>query len=486
MEFLYMIVGREAEIKRLNSVFSSKEAELVVLYGRRRIGKTYLIRKFFEEKNCVFFQTTGLQKGTMKKQLVHFSESLSETFTKGIAIKPPTSWEEAFKTLSQFIENPSSKRKFVIFLDELPWMATKRSGLLEALDYYWNRYWSVNCNIIVIVCGSSASWLINNIIYNKGGLHNRCTCEIKLDPFNLFETNTYLRSRGIKLKKTHVLDLYMALGGIPYYLKYVDPGLTATENIQRILFDKKAPLKDEFKKLFNSLFTEADVYIELIKLIAKKKQGVSRSELESSSMFSRGGGRLTERLNQLVQTSFIESYIPWNKEKGEFYKIIDEFSLFYIYWLSLITNKGYSPEYWLKQVNKPIYPVWAGYAFEAACHKHIPQILAALNIKTAETISGWRLASRKNEENGAQIDLLIIRSDDAINLCEIKYTDSPFAVDKSYAEKLNKKISIFKKATKTRKQIFLTMISANGLKQTIYSEDMVNGLVTLKDLFLQD
>jgi len=484
-----MIIGRKAEIQRLNKVFSSKEAELVVLYGRRRIGKTFLIRQFFAEKKCIFFQSNGLQKGSLKKQLLHFSESLSEIFTKGVAIKPPSSWGEAFSTLSQFIEQSTEKKtkqKFVIFLDELPWMATKRSGLLEALDYYWNRYWSTSSNIVVIVCGSSASWLIKNIIYNKGGLHNRCTCEIKLDPFNLSETNAYLKSRGINLKKNYVLDIYMALGGIPYYLKYVEPGLTAAENIQHIHFDKKAPLKDEFRKIFTSLFTEAEIYIQLIKLIAKEKHGISRAELESSSQLSRGGGRLTECLDQLIQTNFIESYVPWNKERGEFYKIIDEFSLFYIYWLSSITTKSHSPDYWLKQVNKPIYHVWAGYAFEAVCHKHIAQVLVALNIKTAENISAWKLTTRSKGEEGAQIDLLIDRSDDAINVCEIKYTDSPFVTDKSYAEKLKKKIDIFKKTTKTNKQIFLTMISAHGLKATIYSEDMVSGLVTLEDLFLQD
>lgn len=284
-----MIIGRTVEIQRLNRVFTSNEAEFVVLYGRRRVGKTFLIREFFEKQNCIFFQTTGLQKGNLKKQLAHFADSLSELFTQGVSIKTPSSWEEAFKILSQWVESITAKKKFVIFLDELPWMATKRSGLLEALDYYWNRYWSMNSKIILIVCGSSASWLIKNIIYNEGGLHNRCTCEIKLDPFNLFETNAFLKSRGIKLKNTHVLDLYMALGGIPYYLKYVEKGLTATENIQKILFDKKAPLKDEFEKLFRSLFSESEVYIELARLISTKKTGMSRSEIESLSKLSPGG-----------------------------------------------------------------------------------------------------------------------------------------------------------------------------------------------------
>lgn len=481
-----MIIGRSLEIQRLNRVFTSNEAEFVVLYGRRRVGKTFLIRTFFEKQNCTFFQTTGLQKGNLKKQLKHFGESLSKLFTQGVPIKEPTSWEEAFKMLSQWTDNIKSKKKFVIFLDELPWMATKRSGLLEALDYYWNRYWSSNPNIILIVCGSSASWLIKNIIYNEGGLHNRCTCEIKLDPFNLFETNAFLKSRGVKLKFTHVLDLYMALGGIPYYLKYIEKGITAHENIQRILFDKKAPLKDEFEKLFRSLFSDSEIYIELIKLIATKKNGMSRSEIERLSKLSPGGGRLTDRLDRLIKSGFIDSYLPWNKERGEYYKLIDEFSLFYIYWVLNATSKNFTPSHWLKQIQKPTYHVWAGYAFEAVCFKHIEQIIKALHIKTAESTSTWRLMTHKKEEDGTQIDMLIERSDDAINICEIKYTDQPFAIQKSCAVNLEKKMAIFKKTTGTQKQIFLSFISANGIKPTIYSEEIVSGIVTLSDLFLED
>lgn len=479
-----MLIGRNVEIARLEKIFKSLEAEFVVLYGRRRIGKTFLIREFFKEKNCHFLQCTGLKKGSFKKQLQHFSESLSATFTGNILIQPPSSWEDGFKVLTQFIESDKSKRKTVIFLDELPWMATRRSGLLEALDYYWNHHWSANPKIILIVCGSSASWLIKNIIYNQGGLHNRCTCEMRLSPFSLAETSDYLHSRGIKLNKNHILEIYMALGGVPYYLKYVEPGLTAAENIQNILFDQQAPLKDEFKKLFSSLFNKADAYIELIKLISKTKEGISRASLESLSKLSQGGGRLTQRLNQLTHANFLEAYVPWDRKRGEYYKVIDEFCLFYIYWLASIGNKKLPPDYWLKQTQKPIYSVWSGYAFEAVCYKHIHSIIKKLKIKSTESIASWRLVTRTAMEDGTQIDLLIDRSDDAITLCEIKYTDHPFAIDKAYAKNLMQKVQIFKKATQTKKQIFLAIISANGLKPTIYSEEMISGIVTADDLFI--
>ncbi len=478
-----MLIGRKTEIKQLDKIYQSAEAEFIVLYGRRRVGKTFLIREYFTKKKCTYFQATGLRKGVLKKQLSHFAKSLSETFTHGIAIKSPNSWDEALHLLTQFIEKVESSDKTILFLDELPWMATRRSGLLEALDYYWNRYWSANPKIILVICGSSASWLIKNIIYNKGGLHNRCTCEIKLAPFNLAETSAYLAHKKVKLNSRHILELYMALGGVPYYLKYVEPGLTAAENIQNIFFELQAPFKDEFQKLFDSLFTESQAYIELIELIAQKKEGVSRVLLESTSTFSPGGGRLTQRLKQLEQTSFIESYFPWDKLRGEYYKVIDEFCLFYLYWLAAYKGKKLMQDHWLKQIQKPIYHVWSGYAFEAVCYKHINQIIQALKIKTAESVSSWRLIGKKGISEGTQIDLLIERNDDAITLCEIKYTEEPFAIDKAYAQILAKKKNVFEKETKTKKQIFLTMISANGLKPTLYSEEMIEGIVTLENLF---
>jgi len=261
------------------------------------------------------------------------------------------------------------------------------------------------------------------------------------------------------------------------------PGLSAAENIQNIFFTQDAPLKNEFVKLFNSLFTEANAYIELIKLIARKKTGINRSELEEVAKLSSDGGKLTERIKQLEETNFIESYVPWDKERGEYYKVVDEFCLFYLYWLASSRTKKYTVDHWLKQAQKPIYHVWSGYAFEAICHKHIDQIIKALHITTAEAISSWRLLSRKTNNEGIQIDLLIDRNDDAITLCEIKYTDKPFLIDKVYAEKLKKRIATFKKVTRTHKQVFLSMISAHGLKPSLYTNELVDGEVTLVDLF---
>lgn len=476
-----MIVGRKVEQQNLERIYRAKEAEFVVIYGRRRVGKTYLIKQFFTQKKCVFFQVTGSQNGNMKKQLAHFTDRVSEVFFDHAPLEPFKSWEDAFKTLNKQLTKV--KEKIVLFFDELPWMATPRSGLLEAIDYYWNQYWSNMPNLILIVCGSSASWLIKKIIYNKGGLHNRVTGQIRLEPFQLFEVEAYLKSRNIRLNHQHILALYMALGGIPYYLKYVVAGQTAQHTIQNLFFEKDAPLSDEFNKLFHSLFEDAQSYIEIIEIIAQHKQGVQRSVLSSTAKLSSYGGSLSTKLKDLCATGFIEVYIPWGKEKGEYYKLLDEFCLFYLHWVKPQKNKRFSSDHWMQQSQRASYHAWAGYAFEAICMKHINQILSALKIKTSLSMGAWQFFPKKESESGAQIDLIIDRSDNAIQVCEIKHTQEPFIIDKAYAKILNHKMAIFKEKANIKKQLFLSMITTQGLKETMYAEEMVQGIVVLEDLF---
>lgn len=477
-----MIVGRTSEQARLEKIYCSQEAEFIAVHGRRRIGKTYLIREYFSNKKCLFMHVTGVDQGSLKTQLAKFSEALSNTYFSNEQLAVPGSWDDAFSVLNrQIISNPNQKT--VIFLDELPWLATNKSGLLQTINHYWNHHWSKLNHVILIVCGSSASWMMKNIIYNKGGLHNRVTYEMRLLPFTLSEAKAFLKYRKVKLNNRHLLSLYMALGGVPFYLKYVDPGLTASQNIQQIIFDDNAPLKDEFNKLFKSLFNYADAYIELIMLLSKHSLGMTRANIQSTAKLSTNGGRLTERLEELCSAGFIIEQVAWQKQKGVYYKLIDEFCLFYLHWVGTSKNRRFIKNHWLEQSKRQSYKAWSGYAFECVCFKHIDQIVSALGIQSGGYIDSWRFIPRKHTENGAQIDLLIDRQDDAITVCEIKHTDKPFVIDKAYAAQLENKLKAFKRHTQTTKHVFLSLISANGVKRNLYFDALIQSVVTLNDLF---
>jgi hypothetical protein len=477
------MIGRKREQQMLDRAFKAEEAQFLAIYGRRRVGKTWLVREFFVGKKCLLMQATGLQKGSARQQLANFSEALSQAFTSGVPLETPRSWMLAFRQLSVFLSNAPTKEKVVVFLDEFPWMATRKSGLLQATDYYWNQHWSRLDNLILVICGSSASWLIKNIIHNKGGLHNRITGRIRLEPFNLAEMAQFLAAKKIKLNNRQILGLYMAIGGIPYYLNYVEKALSAEQNIQRMLFERNAPLRDEFDQLFASLFDTADAYVELVKLIGEKKEGATRAQLASAASMSQGGGQLSERLEDLVAAGFIQEMIPWSRSKGEYYKLVDPFSLFYLRWIKPVRNKRLDSDYWTSQCDKPAYKTWSGYAFETVCLQHIGQILAALRVPAGSLASSWRFIPRKHIGNGAQIDLLIDRPDDAITVCEIKYTSAPFRIDKPYAKSLLNKVEVFKARTGTEKQIFIAMISAAGLQESMYSEELISARVSADDLF---
>ena len=428
-----MIIGRKQEIKYLETAFKSKEAQFITIYGRRRVGKTFLIRDFFSSKKCTFFHVTGIQNRPMDEQLEKFMASLSHTFYDDAPLAAVKNWNEALGLLQKMAAR--TKGKLVIFLDELPWLATDRSNLLEEIDYYWNRHWAGMKNIIFIACGSTASWLIQKIIFNSGGLHNRTTRRINLLPFKLSETHEYLKYKKCSYNQGQVLSLYMAVGGIPYYLNYVEPGLSVEQNIQNLFFESNSPLKDEFTILFSSLFENGDAYREIIAYIAQKKCGMGRNELGRLPEVTKSGGRLTKRLNDLVVTSFIEEFIPWGKQRGEYYKVIDEFCLFYLHWVKeqSIGKKFHS--HWVSQANKPAYHSWSGYAYEAVCMKHINQIVDALKVP-AEMMGAWRTVPKKGSgEQGAGL-ILVIDRDSAINLCEVKYTEKPFEVIKKYAANL--------------------------------------------------
>lgn len=376
----------------------------------------------------------------------------------------------------------------ILFFDELPWLATPRSKLLDAIEYFWNQYWSNDSRIKLIICGSSASWIIKKIINNNGGLHNRVTRRIRLFPLSLKESKEFLVSRGIKLPDKQITELYMVTGGIPYYLDNVKKGLTATQIIEFLAFKRDSLLSKEFDNLFASLFDDATPYIEILRLIAKHRYGLAQEHIMDEGKIGRGG-RIVDRLQDLIEAGFIKRFTPYgHKERGFYYRIIDEYTLFYLRWIEPTKNSlrhhDLDSGYWENISKTSSWNSWSGYAFEAVCYKHISQIRKKLKINAGAIPYAWKYAPKaRAAEDGAQIDLLFDRNDDAITICEIKYSDTNFVIDKTYANSLIKKTEVFTKNTKTTKHIFIAMICSGGLKHNMYSEELVQGVVTLEDLF---
>ena len=477
------IFGREKEIQALDLIWESTDPEFLAIYGRRRVGKTHLIREYFSSKKTVYFEMIGQKNGGLKAQLENFIKIFSEAFHHGLPLKTPGTWKEALELLTQEIKKSSIP--VVIFFDELPWLAKPKSGLLQAMDYYWNRFWSKLPKLILVVCGSAASWMLDNLINAKGGLHNRLTKTILLRPYNLRESEQFLAKRGIHLKPKQILDIYMIFGGIPYYLKQIEKGKSPLQLVNKICFQKDGFLYDEFDRLFHSLFEKAADNLALIKAIAKFRMGISRDELVKKTGFS-SGGTLNKRLNELETAGFIQSYVPYGRKiKNHYYRIVDEYCYFYLRWIEPFKSKGIEggKEYWLTKGKTPAAIAWMGYAFENICLKHIDQIRHALELQSiACDIGNWRYLPRKKNELGAQIDVLFDRDDGIITLGEIKYCDKLFVIDKAEAKTLLNKMEAFEAYFSTKKQLQFALITVEGLKTTAWSQELIPNVVTLKDL----
>lgn len=480
-----MIIGRKREVKDLEKCFTSKEAQFVTVYGRRRVGKTFLIREFFKKKKCHFFHATGIQGGKMSDQLEKFSQALSKTFHGGARLAVPRSWAEALQALQQEIERVEGK--VVIFLDELPWMASPRSRLLQEIDYYWNNTWAGMPNIILVLCGSSSSWIVRKIIKGKGGFYKRTTLKLPIQPFSLSETRDFLKYKKVRLNDKHIVSLYMTLGGIPYYLNLVEPHQTAQKNVQRLFFDDNSPLLDEFNTLFDSLFYIPKPYKDIVRELAQHREGLTWSEIQAKVGTSSRGGSLTERLENLCFSGYLTKYRQWREIGDDFYKVTDEFCLFYLRWVEPHEGAAFDADYWVYQSTKPAYYAWSGYAFESVCRKHIHKILRALDIRSGAPMNPWRYTPRTwTDEDGAQIDLVVEQLDGAITLIEIKYTDKIFTIDKRYAHDLERKRRVFKETTGVEEELFLALVSANGVRRNVYSKELLSGIATLEDLFNHD
>jgi uncharacterized protein len=452
---------------------------MLAVTGRRRVGKTFLIHSVFKDK--IDFEISGVREATQIDQLQSFSYRLADFFDSKVPLAAPTNWMEAFRQLSIMLDGKKSTRKKVVFIDELPWLATPRSGFMQALDFFWNS-WAVNKSIVVVLCGSAASWMIRKLVYDKGGLHNRITHHIQLQPFTLHETRLYLESLKLFLEPYQMIQLYMVTGGIPHYLSDVKPGQSAAQSVDRLCFEPQGILVDEFTKLYASLFDRPENHVKIVRALADKRKGLTRKQVVEVTKMA-DGGRISRLLEELETSGFITAYFPFGKQKKEkLFRLTDEYSLFYLQFIE--GKKAGGQGTWLKLSDGQSWKSWSGYAFENICLRHVAQIKMAMGVQGVYSESSSFYFAGNQDRAGLQVDLLIDRKDHVINFCEIKFYDGPFTFTKAYAMEMRQKITTFREVSGTRKQIALTMITAFGLHQNEHSLGLVQQAITMEALFV--
>lgn len=481
------IIGRQREKCLLEKLYKSEKAEFLAIYGRRRIGKTFLISQFFKDLG-IYFEITGNKGASTKEQLINFHREFIALFKSEAEYKSPKNWSEAFYYLTQVLKSINPSQKIILFFDELPWLASPKSGFLQALDYFWNRHASRLPNVILIICGSAASWMIKKVINDRGGLHGRLSAEIRLQPFSLSEVEEYFQFRQINLTKKQIVEIYMATGGVPKYLNYVERGKSSAQNINILCFTPQSPLLKEFHKLYDSLFDDAHKHVKIVRALANKRQGMTQKELLEALDFS-VGGRFSDLLTELEESGFIISTQSYGKQIRERkFRLIDEYSLFYLTWIDEAKQsilQGTDQDYWNKIQMSQAWHAWAGYAFENICLKHVSKIKEHLEIGGVSTKeSHWQYFSPKNStDKGAEIDLLIDRADQCINLCEIKFYNTVYTMTKEDADDLERKKMVFLMKTQTRKALFMTLITPYGVKENDHYLSCVDNQLSLNSLF---
>lgn len=474
---MQQFIGRQRELQIFEQIQRSNQSEFVAVYGRRRVGKTRLVRKVFN--NQFTFQMTAVANFNKQQQLLNFHTVLRR-YQKGKVLSVPKNWFLAFQQLIDFLETSTDSRK-VIFFDELPWFDNQKSDFIPSLEHFWNSWAATRDDVTLVACGSAASWIINKLINHRGGLHNRVTKRIKLEPFSLAEAEELLLLKNAALTRYQIIQLYMVMGGIPFYLNEVSPQLSAMQNIEQICFAADGLLRLEFVNLFQALFSKAERHLAVVRAMARKSKGLTRQEIVQHSGLA-NNGTLTNILDELEKSGFVRRYNPFGgKKRNSLYQLIDFYTLFY---LRFIEHSDPADAYnWSSATDTPTYRAWSGYAFEQICLYHIQQVKHALNIRgiISNTFS-WQ---SRSAVPGAQIDLIIDRRDQVINVCEIKFSIEPYTITKAYTQQLRQKIAVFRAETRTKKAIFLTLITTYGLNPNAHSRGLVQNDLNMEILFEQ-
>lgn len=476
-----MLIGREEEKKKLSKLLKSNQAEFVAIYGRRRIGKTFLVRQFFNDQ--ITFSFTGAYETETIIQINNFWVELKRVYPQVSDSEAPRNWSEAFKLLTDYLLSlQNNNQKIVFFIDELPWLDRTGANFVSALEYFWNQHGSQQNRLIFITCGSAASWMIGKLLKAQGGLHNRVTCRIELKPFNLKETKAYCDFRNLKFNEYQITQLYMVLGGIPYYWQAIEQGKSVAQVIENLCFNTNGILTKEFEYLYHSLFKNAEKHIKVIHSLASHPYGLTRTQLLEETQIS-NGGNFVRVIENLIDCGFIKSLEPFGKKNRDtVFRIVDFYSVFYLKYI--VNNIGNRNNTWQSLSTSASYNSWMGYAFENICLTHLHPIHVALGISGVYTKISSFYFKGNDELPGAQVDIVIERNDGIIHLCEAKFTSTEFVLNKEVIQSFRRKRLVFQEVTNTKKKVVSTLLTTYPAIQNQYYNEEIHSEVSLEALFI--
>jgi len=473
------LIGRENELQIMEQMMLREEAQLIAVYGRRRVGKTYLVKRFFNEHYD--FSFVGNYKTSTSIQLKLFQEALEQY--SAVKVRKLKTWYEAFNALKAYLM-ALQKERIVIFLDELPWMDQPKSNFLSAFSFFWNNWACSVKGMKLVTCGSATTWMLDKFVGDRGGFYGRNNRAIYLAPFTLYETEQFLKMRGFAWSRIKITEAYMVFGGIPYYLDMLDATQPLENNIDSLFFKHGTQLRGEYFFLFRTLFNEAPLYHRVVEKLAESESGMTQAELKEQLKLT-DGGTLTTCLSNLQKCDFIRMYAGYKKKEREMmYQLTDLFTLFHLHFVR--KDNGQDEHFWTNQSDHSR-ENWEGHAFEMVCLHHLPEIKLRLGISGVLTNAySWTTAARVDSDGSqwkkGQIDLLLQRADGHINVCEMKFCKGEYRITEAYDSRIRERIETFRHHTQTRDTLLCTFVTTFGLVRNEYA-GRVQSQVILEDLF---
>lgn len=471
------MVGRVQERRCLDRCDGSDKSELVCVYGRRRVGKTFLVEQtlgpFFA------FHVVGSKDAATSSQLREFGLELTDRGDPNP--NPPADWREAFNRLYKVITAPDAPRsphgKAVVFIDEFPWFAKQRSDFLSAFSTFWNRRSTTGQKLLVVICGSATSWVIEHVLESAGDMAARVTESIFLKPFALAETKEYFDSRGFGWDERSLIETQMVFGGLPYFFSLMSPHQSLAQSIDRLCLRPRAQLRDETMILLESTMRRSRLYVELFALLAQHRYGVPKAE--AMRLLGHSTNQFIKATAEAVKCGYVHEYKNLSKPQNPKYlMLVDPFILFH--YRLIEPAHGDSPRSWADFVaDQERYTAWRGNAFEIVCLQHVRQLKSALGIGGVLTKEYPWASARK--AGGAQVDLVIERADRIVNLCEMKFTDAPYELTSAVEQELVRKREVFREETGTRLALKTVLVSAQGTAG--YHDSQIAQIITADDLF---